>query len=122
MSGKLANTSKGHLQTLEQVQERLNNERRIVGNWEKVAAKNGVSLGTACRVARGYEPRTARLRIALGLPILIPVLACPHCGRVHVTKRCPLLRRVPRQRVVPPAWVTEAADWLEKRMIGREEE
>ena len=51
-------------------------------------------MGTVVRVANGYEPQRADIRAALGLPILKPAPACPHCGNVHV-KRCYCRRPTP---------------------------
>lgn len=81
------------LQTLETVQARLNHERAILGRWEAVALKNGLSVGTVCRVAAGYNPRTDRIRKALGLPVLLPAPVCQHCGAPpHAHRNCPARR------------------------------
>lgn len=91
MSRKLQNHT---LQTLETVKARLNERYRATGRWETVASEFGVSVGTAVRVARGYEPKTAKVRTALNLPALVPAPACPSCGIVHVAKSCPVRRKV----------------------------
>lgn len=77
------------LQTLEKVQERLKQERAILGRWEAVALKNGLSVGTVCRVASGYNPKAKHIRERLGLPVLLPVPVCLSCGQVHIRKGCP---------------------------------
>jgi len=82
-------TAKMPLQILESVQERLKQERAILGRWEAVALKNGLSVGTVCRVASGYNPKAKHIRERLGLPALVAVPACPHCQQVHIRKSCP---------------------------------
>ena len=77
------------LQTLETVKARLNECYKGNMSWEKVAREFGVSVGTAVRVARGYEPHKASVRAALGLPVLVTVPACGKCGVVHVRVTCP---------------------------------
>jgi len=77
------------LQTLETVKARLCDERCSLGSWEAVASKNGVSVGTVCRVSSGYAPRKAHIRLALGLPALAPAPVCPRHRVVHQSKRCP---------------------------------
>lgn len=81
------------LQTLESVQDRLKQERGVLGSWEAVARKNELSVGTVCRVASGYEPRRPDIRAKLGLPVLLPAPACPHCGAPpHAHRNCPARR------------------------------
>jgi hypothetical protein len=47
-----------------------------------------VSHAVIARILAGYEPKAARIRLALGLPALKLAPACPLCGEVHVAKRC----------------------------------
>lgn len=58
---------------------------------EAVSKRSGirVGLGTIHRFSKGIEPLRAGPRKALGLPPLLPAVACPTCGVVHVAKRCP---------------------------------
>ncbi len=77
------------LQSLERVQDELNERRKTTGRWEDVANELGVSLGSVCRVAKGYYPRTPELCRKFRLPVMLPTIACSNCGVVHVAKKCP---------------------------------
>jgi hypothetical protein len=67
-----------------------------LGNWRLVAKEYGITKPMAYRIAvRGYEPKDAHIRAALGLPVLIQTPACPACGEVHVSKHCPTTRKPP---------------------------
>jgi len=88
-SRKLTEAAPHALQTLETVKARLLAARGASRNWEVVARDFGVSVGTAVRVANGYEPKTPSVRAALHLPPYVPTLACPVHGVVHTAKRCP---------------------------------
>lgn len=71
---------------------------RNPNGWSAVAKVYNITPGLAWRIAwQAYEPRSAKLRIQLGLPALVPTAACPRCGVVHVQKRCPNHRRVQRR-------------------------
>ena len=63
-----------------------------------------MTAGTARRIAvEGHEPVDHDIRVALGLPALIPAPACVKCGQVHVTKRCTngtARRKTPRRVAV----------------------
>lgn len=50
-----------------------------------------VPPGTLSRIVRdlGYEPKREKTRKRLRLAVLLPAPACPKCGQVHVTSRCP---------------------------------
>ena len=66
-------------------------------NWRDTGAEFGVTGGMVYRIAMSdYEPKRAHIRAALGLPVYIPAPACPHCGIVHISKRCPSQRKQPR--------------------------
>lgn len=65
------------LQSLETVSARLQEQRRTLGCWERVAASYGLSVGTAVRVAGGYEPHKPEIRQALGLPPLVTLQTGP---------------------------------------------
>jgi hypothetical protein len=74
-------------------------------SWRKIAARFGVNVYYVYNLAvHGKEPRGQRIRRIFGLPLI-----CQSCKQ-----------RAPRPRPIPPPWVTEAADWLEKRLIERE--
>lgn len=66
-----------------------------LGTWDAVASKYGVTRAMAFRVAHGYQPRSAKVRLALGLPALAPAPVCPAHGIVH-TGRCPRPRPAPK--------------------------
>lgn len=93
------------LQTLETVKARLLAARGASRNWEVVAREFGVSVGTAVRVANGYEPKTPSVRAALHLSPYVPTLACPVHGVVHTAKRCPK---------APPRW--DYGEWRRDNM------
>ena len=56
----------------------------------------------AFRVASGYEPQRADIRLALGLPALALAPVCPSCGLPHTPKRFrhrpPVVRKDARRR------------------------
>lgn len=65
--------------------------RALVARWP------GVPAGTLCAISKGREPKSAAVRRALGLPVLLPAVACT-CGEVHLRKgRCPNAPKRPRQ-------------------------
>ena len=72
-------------------------------SWRKVAAHYDVNVYYVYALAHGKEPRNPMIRRIFGLP---PI--CLSCQQY-----------VPRPRPIPPAWVTEAADWLEERLIAK---
>jgi len=71
----------------------------------KLSAQLHVSAGTLSRVIDGYEPKSPQIRRALGLPIIVRVLACAMCGQMHLnpSKVCPTRNRVNRQIRMPIA-------------------
>ena len=88
---------------------------KSIREWARlISSKEEVCLthGTLARALKGAEPKRAELRVALGLPALIPAPACRACGVVHVKKRCP-------RRPALPAWVTRGADFLAGRQVTR---
>lgn len=62
----------------------------------------------------GVFPKSPVKRAAMGLSSLIPAPACPHCGIVHVSKRCPERRRWKSLYDMPP-------DVLRWKMENRED-
>lgn len=88
-------TSKSSVQPLDKARRDLQEAYRALGTWRAVASKFGIPPGTACAVAKGREPKSASVRKALGLPVLHLAPACPACGVVHVSKRCPSKRKAP---------------------------
>ena len=70
-------------------------EAHRTGGWRVVGKQFGIPARTAWRIARtDYEPRNARIRHQLGLSVMVEVPACPECGQVHTTKRCPTKRAI----------------------------
>ena len=51
----------------------------------------GVPMGTLCRIAKDpdYEPKSNRLRHALGLELISVEVVPLSCGHAPVAKRCP---------------------------------
>ena len=77
-------------------------------SYRHQAREFGVNQRYVCDLAiRGKEPTNPKVRQRMGLPPL-PALklapACPSCGVVHVSKRCPAkVAPVKRWRDLPPA-------------------
>ena len=71
-----------------------------------IAASYGdpITCADISRISRGKYPKGEGKRLALGLP---PI--CPVC-----------YRRIPHPRPPVPAWVTQAADWLQEREVTKE--
>ncbi len=64
-----------------------------------MGAAFGISGGMAYRmVNEGYEPKDPHIRVKLGLPAMVPAPACPVCGEVHVSSRCPMQAAERRKR------------------------
>jgi len=60
-----------------------------LGTERAVAAEIGLSAGMVHKVMMdGYEPKTGKIRLALGLPAMAPAPVCIYCGVPHTTKRC----------------------------------
>lgn len=88
--------------TFSKVQADLRAAYQRLGTERAVASEIGISAGMVHKVmVDGYEPHTASIRIAIGLPATLPAPVCPVHGVVHA-RTC---------RIVP-AWVGQAADWL----------
>lgn len=100
--------AKGSVQTLDTLKADLQ-ARRATGmtgmTWRAIAADfPGAPPGTLCAIAKGREPKGARVREALGLPALAPAPVCRVHGVVHA-----------RQCRVVPDWVSRGADFLAAR-------
>jgi hypothetical protein len=79
--------------TVRRMLRKAYSQARRTGGWRAVGQQFGIPARTAWRIAMtDYEPRNARIRHQLGLSIMIEVPACPMCGKVHTTKRCPSKR------------------------------
>jgi hypothetical protein len=104
------------VQSLDIVREHLVSIRGTnMTPWREIAQMpeyQGIPAGTLCAIAKGREPKCAKVRKILGLPILAPAPVCPTCGIPH-TKRCPVRKPV-------PAWVTRGADFLEAKLREKE--
>lgn len=79
------------------LRERLNALHDTSGlSWRKIAALDefaGISAGTLCSIANGWEPAGAELRHALGLPATVPVIpvngaVIPPRTQVHHADEC----------------------------------
>ena len=71
------------LQTLESVRKELLVLRKRLGSWQAVALEKGISIGTAVRVSRGYDPKSPAIRLALVLPALALGRVCLVHNKVH---------------------------------------
>lgn len=90
------------VQTLDTLKADLLARRATGMPWRRIAADfPGVPAGTLCAIAKGREPKGARIRRALGLPAMQPAPVCPRCGVVHV-----------RQCRTVPAWVERGVAFL----------
>jgi hypothetical protein len=99
-------TKKSLVTTPNAIRKALLRDYDLLGTWEKVGQKWGMNKGLAFMIAkRNYEPKDPHLRHKLGLAALIPALACPKCGEVHVKKRCP-------RKSAPKHW----RDWPDERI------
>lgn len=82
--------------TCNAIQERLKTDYGHLRSWRAVGRLWGLSSGLAYRMAiQGYEPKNPELRRKLGLPVYRLAPACPDCGIVHVSDRCPKNRKAP---------------------------
>lgn len=81
------------LQNLEKAQERLHAMKRLRKTWQAVADDLGVSLGSVCRVAGGYYPRSLELCQKFDLPYLVPAPICPVHG-----KACSIIHRSDKRK------------------------
>jgi predicted RNA-binding Zn-ribbon protein involved in translation (DUF1610 family) len=64
--------------------------------WREIAKKPdfvGIPAGTLCRISKGYEPKNNHIRSRLGLPAMVSTPVCPTCGKVHISKICPMTRK-----------------------------
>ncbi len=89
--------------TISELQESLNLAHSGGLSWRKIASNYGVNVYYVYSLAHGKEPKSPNVRRVFGLP---PI--CSTCKR-----------RVPRPHPIPPAWVMEAADWLEQKRAGK---
>lgn len=90
-------------------------EARRTGGWRVVGKQFGIPTRTAWRIAMtDYEPRNARIRHQLGLSVMVEVPACPECGQVHMTKRCPT------KRLLHKDLFAMKPEELKARLINRE--
>jgi len=77
------------MKQLGQLSLELKKSHKRLGNWRAVGAVYGVNFATLRDIAEeGYDPKDPGLRWKLGLPAIIPTLACAKCGKVHVKRRC----------------------------------
>lgn len=89
---------KNRVQTLDNARAALWELKTIKGTWRKVSVALGaiIPAGTLQAIANGREPHNPIYRRVLGLPPLNKLApACPACGEVHVSRRCPATRRTP---------------------------
>jgi len=95
--------AQNHLKSL--YRESRDHKKNGKPSWHYVALKMGLSVGTVIRVIKGIEPKSARIRHALSLPVYETIPACMICGRVHLnpSKVCPIRNRERRYRRMPIA-------------------
>jgi hypothetical protein len=89
---------------------------RRVRSWRKVGESftPPIPARTVYRFAKtNYIPKDPKLCKALGIPVLAQAMACPSCGVVHVSKRCPHRRRYRRWSDMPPQLLRWALDHRE---------
>lgn len=80
--------------SLGDIRREIQKAYKKAGNWRVVARQFGITPAMAWRIAvDGYEPKEAKIRVKLGLAAMAPAPVCPHCGEVHIKKRCPEKRR-----------------------------
>jgi hypothetical protein len=78
--------------------KKMRSEHKRLDSWRETGKAFRISGGMAYRIAKEkYEPKNPHIRHVLGLPALIPAPACPVCGDVHVSKRCPKIRKPPKR-------------------------
>lgn len=84
----------GEMSTMDMIRREIEEAYKELRNWRKVGDEFGISEGMAWRIVNeGYEPKEAEIRIVLGLPALAMAPVCPYCGVVHVSRRCPSMKR-----------------------------
>lgn len=86
----LGSRPKGSVQTLYALRSRLVSARATGMTWRAIAAHfPGVPAATLCAIAKhGRDPKSPRIRAALGLPTYADAPVCPVHGVVHAG-RCP---------------------------------
>ena len=80
------------MRTLEQIRTDLQEIHAKTKSWEQAGKRYGINKAMARLIAGGYKPG-AKIRKVLELPEMLPAPACPRCGVVHVTSRCPATRK-----------------------------
>lgn len=106
----MTNRSRMPVQTLDKARRSLKRAHKQFGTWRAVGKHFGIPAGTACSVAKGRDPQTPAIRKALGLPVLHLAPACPACGVVHVSKRCPAKRKTKGSGKRVPKW--QPVEWM----------
>lgn len=102
---------------MDSIRQEIKKAYKKAKNWRRVGDQFGISEGMAWRIVNeGYEPKGPQIRIHLGLPAYELAPVCPHCGVVHVTKRCPGPVRRRKQR-----WADMSEDELRWALEHREE-
>ena len=85
-----------------ELQEKLNTAHSSGLTWREIAALYDLNVRYVYDLAmHNKEPKSPQVRRRFGLAAI--------CQKCH--------QHVPRQHPTPPAWVTEAADWLAERDI-----
>ena len=60
------------VKTFDATRQALIRHHDTSGSWRATGAAHGISGAMACMIAtRGYEPRSSRVRLALGLPRVV---------------------------------------------------
>src|SRR3990172_1660678 len=75
-------------------------------SWAAVSEELNLNKGLLCAIANGKRKASERVLRAMSISFarFIPTPACPTCGIVHVSKRCPKSRKqIIRWRDLPTA-------------------
>jgi hypothetical protein len=96
------NKSSHVYKTIEIVKNEIIENRAETGaTYEELGTAYGVDKAVIWKIVnRNYEPKDAHNRTSLELSPLIPTPACPKCGVVHLTTRCPTARK-PKRELTP---------------------
>lgn len=65
-------------------------------SWREIGKMpefKNVPFSTLAAIYNGREPKNPETRAKLGLPALVEIPPCQTCGKVHLQKTCPTLRK-----------------------------
>jgi hypothetical protein len=100
--------------TLAEVKAQLRASHEQMGTWRAVATKYGLPVRTIYKVAMNpkYYPKSQRILKALNLQQMISVPVCPIHGVAHLSKRCPIERKLSNWRD-GEAWLQRLIAWFQ---------